>query len=104
MSDQRTDGASVAYPPPNFPTMFTDGVTNAGYGQSLVRLFLSRSDPSFGEATTETRTQPIAQLIMPLDGFITTALFFERLLARLIAENFVNQARIDELRAVMPGE
>lgn len=102
MSDQRTDDAAAAYPPANFPTLFTDGISNASYGQSIVRLYLARGDPSFSEGTIEARTQPIAQLIMPLDGFVVTALFFERLLSRLIAGHVVNQARIDELRASAP--
>lgn len=102
MSDQRADGACSAYPPPNFPLLFADNVSNFAYGQSLVRLYFTRSDPSFNEATTEPRTQPIVQLIMPVDGFVATALFFEQVLSRLVADNVISTARIDELRSAVP--
>jgi hypothetical protein len=39
---------------------------------------------------------------MPLDGFVTTTLFFMQLLSRLVAEDIISQARIDELRALVP--
>lgn len=102
MSDQRADGARPVYPPPNFPLLFADNVSNFAYGQSLVRLYLVRNDPSFNEGTVEARSQPIVQLVMPIEGFVATALFFDHVLSTMVAENVINQARIDELRAMVP--
>jgi hypothetical protein len=39
---------------------------------------------------------------MPIDGFVTTTLFFQQLLSRLVDENIVSPVRIDELRAMLP--
>jgi|ERR1700730_17101300 len=102
MTDQRTGDAQVRYPPPNFPFVFADNVSNFAYGQSLVRLFLVRNDPSFDAGAVEARTQPIAQLVMPIEGFVATTLFFDHILSILVSENVVTQARVDELRAMVP--
>ena len=104
MSDERAGGARPAYPPPNFPFLFADNVSNFAYGQSLIRLFFVRNDPSFNAGTNEARSQPIAQLVMPIDGFVAMTLFFEHVLSVLVSENVVSQAHIDELRATVPQE
>jgi hypothetical protein len=103
MSGERTDGAGgPVYPPPNFPLLFADNVSNFAYGQSLIRLFFVRNDPSFNVGTDQARSQPIAQLVMPIDGFVATALFFEHVLSLLVSENVLSQARVDELRSMSP--
>ena len=104
MSDQRTDIVRPVYPPPNFPFLFADNVSNFAYGQSIVRLFLVRNDPSFNAGTDEARSQPVAQLVMPLDGFLAMTLFFDHVLSTLVSENVLSQARVDELRATVPRE
>jgi hypothetical protein len=99
MSEERSDGGTREFPPFNFPTIFADGISNAAYGQSIMRLYLARNDPSFSPDSIEAHTQPFAQLVMSLDGFVATTLFLQNVLSRLITENFVTEEQIAEIRA-----
>jgi hypothetical protein len=99
MSEGRSDRGTSEFPPFDFPTIFADGVSNAAYGQSMMRLYLARNDPSFSPHSIEAHTQPCAQLVMSVEDFITTALFLQNVLSRLISENFVTEEQIAEIRA-----
>ena len=103
MNDEPADQPSPpVYPPPDFPLLFADNVSNFAYGQSLIRLYFVRNDPSFSAGTNEAKTQPVVQLVMPIDGFVATTLFFEHVLSVLISEKVLSQAHVDELRATIP--
>ena len=62
------------YPSATFPTAFVDGVLSASWGRGVIKLYLSRTDPHF-RAEPGWRDTPIAQIIAPVDGFASIALF-----------------------------
>jgi hypothetical protein len=99
MSEQRPDTGTGEFPPLNFPLIFTDGVLQMSYGHSMVRMYLARHDPSLNPNNINAATRPFAQLVMPLNGFLETALFFEATLSRLLNEKIITEQQLNELRA-----
>jgi hypothetical protein len=86
------------YPPLEVPTIYTDGVTSIVPGNHIIKFYLSRIDPSF-EVTSPTSTQVCAQIVMPIAGFVQLVGFFEKNLKRMIKNQTVTQAQVDELLA-----
>ena len=99
MSDEsETPSPSAEFPPPNFPTVYADGVMNVAHGSQVVKFYLSRFDPSFNVSNSASQNTPIAQVIMPLYSFIDTAVFFEQALNAMVAEGLITQEYVDALR------
>jgi hypothetical protein len=87
------------YPPPNFPTVFADGVQSLINSPAIVKFFLARFEPTFvGDGRSQ--LQSFAQVIMPIDGFAMTAVFFEAQLRLLIQNGYITETRVAELRAI----
>jgi hypothetical protein len=85
------------YPPASFPTVFADGVLSVANSPTVVKFFLSRTEPSFtGDGTSI--NQAFAQVVMPMDAFAGTFAFFEVAIKKYIAEGLITEARLDELR------
>ena len=91
----RPDGK---FPPASLPTVFADGLLNVSNSHSEVRFYLMRADPALnGDA--EFKAQPIAQIVMPLQSFMHTTIFFEHQLDVMIAQGLIDVAAVDEARA-----
>jgi hypothetical protein len=90
--------AEAGFPPPHFPTVFADGVLNFANNPSVVKYFLARIEPNFGELGVY-QIQPFAQVVMPLDGFVNMVCFFEEALKGMVRDGLISQARVDEHRA-----
>lgn len=88
------------YPNVHFPTVFADGVASVSNSASVVKFYLYRQDPSFNADGTSTPTS-MAQVIMPMEGFAATALFFERRLKNYIEAGFITEKRLAEMREVL---
>jgi hypothetical protein len=99
MSEERPDAGTSEFPPADIPTVFTDGAANMAYGNSMVRLYLARHDPSLRPHDPSSKRQVFMQLVMPLNGFIETALFFETVLSQLVTQGIVTEEQLDQLRA-----
>ena len=99
MSDQSVvpPNDDANYPPPFLPAVFIDGVTSVTWVSSVAKFYLSRFEPHL-RASGPSREQPIVQVIMPVLGFVHAALFFERVLKRMIDDGTLTQAQVDELR------
>jgi hypothetical protein len=92
MSDQRNvpQPAAEEFPPPSLPTIFADGVLNLAHTSESVKFYLFRHDPGYREANIS-RINPYAQVVMPMDSFVNTVVFFDKVLANLVAQNRVLQ-------------
>jgi hypothetical protein len=89
--------AGINYPQANFPTVFADGVMSLANSPTVVKFFLSRTEPNFaGDGTSI--NQAFAQVVMSMDGFAGTFAFFETAIKRFIAEGYITDVRLDELR------
>jgi len=102
MTEAARQGAPVIgdYPAPTFPTVFADGVGSLTNSPSIVKFFLSRFEPDLA-GTAPAKVQAFAQVIMPMEAFATTTLFFERALAGFVKQGFITQERLNEMRKVI---
>jgi hypothetical protein len=87
----------VLVPTPGHPsedvfTIYCDGVTSFSPGPQTVRFYLSRLDPNF-TINHPVKVAVIAQIIMPLAGFLSTAKFFQAAVNNL----GMTQEQIDEM-------
>jgi hypothetical protein len=88
------------YPPSTLPTVYADGILNLSNTQQVVKMYLTRHDPSLGpEDDLPQQQQVFAQLLMPVAAFVQSVLFLEAAMNRLAKTNVVKQADIDESRA-----
>ena len=102
-ADAETERPSEAdFPPPQFPTVFADGVSTLVNSQTVVKFFLSRFEPSF-KGDGRSQLQAFAQVVMPMDGFATMFVFFEAQLKTMIKAGYVSEERLAELRAIFTG-
>lgn len=85
------------FPPADLPTLFADGILNIAPSAEMVRFYLYRTDPDqAGVNRFENRT--VAQIVMPLKGFIASVLFFSRALATYESKNPAIKTAADEVR------
>lgn len=85
------------FPAPTLPAVFIDGVASLLYNQQVVKFYLSRLDPSLTGQGAPKMTE-VAQVVMPLSGFVMTAIFFEDMLGRMVEAGLVQQKDVDQLR------
>lgn len=94
------DGVAPAeadeFPQANFPVAYADGVVSASRGPHHVKIYLYRADPH-PFARGPVNQIPIAQIVMPLDGFADTAIFFARTVKRLAADGKLTQKSLDDI-------
>lgn len=92
-----TEQKSFEYPSTGFPVVFADNTTNAVWGQGVVKWYMTRSEPPM-IMSGPTKEQAFAQIVMPFDGFVRTALFFGQILENLISDGLVKKERVEEIR------
>jgi hypothetical protein len=90
---------------PGVPSIFCDGVVNVAPSAQEVKFYLYRTDrdTAGGPALQQqvSKSQVIAQIIMPLDAYIQTTLFFNRALQALVDSGLVPQERINNISALL---
>ena len=86
------------YPDRDFPVLYADSVYSLGHGNGHVKFYLARLDPSIHGDGTSSFT-PYAQIVMPERAFITTALFFEQQVRRMVDAGTISQEELSQLRA-----
>jgi hypothetical protein len=100
--DELNPRAGAGYPPLGFPTIFAEFVPTIILGPAVVKFYLMRADAPFmpGEADGggTSKQTPVCQIVMPLENFVNTAVFFDRYLQNLISQNIVPQEFVDNLR------
>ena len=101
MSDERPALAPppMQFPPIRFPTIYADNVLNLSHAAHVIKFYFARIDPSFtGGSTAAVQHTAVAQVVMPIDGFVRTALFFEQAMTSMISDNIISQAEVDAIR------
>lgn len=100
MSERTTNLVPMTFPEVSCPTVFADGVLNLACGPGITKHYLYRLEPSF-QGDNQFETQPIAQVVMPIEGFVAAAFYFNVQIGRLIASNLITQERVDEIKRVV---
>lgn len=88
-------GPSVYDIPDSIPTLFSDGILNLANSSSIVKFYLGRLDP---QSDGTHRTVACGQVVMPLEGFVNSIAFVERMVAKLVSEGIISQAALDVAR------
>lgn len=65
------------FPSSALPTVFADGIANVAPANGVIRFYLYRSDPDQVGGPAY-KNQAIAQVVMPVSGFLQAAAFFEK--------------------------
>jgi hypothetical protein len=104
VSDERT---TAPLPPAQsrstfVPVVYADNVLNVSVAEHVVKIYLVRDDPSPTAPDLVVQRAPIAELIMPIDGFIRASVFFEITLNEMVSRGLFQKEEVDRLRnAVM---
>ena len=99
MSDERPWAAPPAF---SVPMVYADNVLNVSVADHVVKMYLIKDDPSPSAPDTVAQRTPTAELIMPIDGFIRAAIFFELTLNEMVSRGLFRREEVDNLRkAVM---
>jgi hypothetical protein len=99
------EGHSLAvdeFPNQSIPLIFADGVISQAYSPGIVKFYLGRNDPEIRGGSTANIVN-VAQVVMPIAGFVATFVFFEQRLQMMIEGGLLNQADIDTARAALKG-
>jgi hypothetical protein len=106
MPDSDTTAPALAVPPtagapqyPNawFPLLFADNAPNAVWGRGVVKFYLARTEPRMDQVG-EAKDQAIAQIVMPIEGFVAATQFFARVIDAMIADGNIKAERVEEIR------
>src|SRR5689334_4301988 len=90
------------YPDANFPIMFADGAMAITNSPTIVKFFMYRFDPNFA-ADGRTIPQPFTQVVMPMDGFASMAVFFDIAIRYFLSRGLVTEDRLAEIRKLIVG-
>ena len=66
--------SATGLPPSGTPVAFADGVTNLAHSNSIVKFYLYRTDPTV-DNSGPAENRIVGQIVMPIDGFVRTAIF-----------------------------
>jgi hypothetical protein len=91
------------FPPPTLATIYCDGILNAAPSAHIVRFYLYRQDPD-QVAKPKHKNQIVAQIIMPVDGFISSSLFFESALKKFVEQGTISQQMVDKIKQTTQTE
>jgi hypothetical protein len=65
------------FPLSTIPTLYADGVVNIAPSPNIAKFYFFRSDPD-QSAAPQYQNQVVAQIVMPISGFLQMAAFFEK--------------------------
>jgi hypothetical protein len=88
------------FPGVDVPVAFADGVSSYVGGGGISKFYFYRIDPNiwgYGGAVFN----PVSQVVMPTNGFVTTAAFFYAQARRMIANNEITQQQWDQAVAAI---
>ena len=88
------------FPTRDVPAIFADGVSSIANSAALVKFYLYRTDPSTtGDGGTNNTIT--SQVVMPLDGFVATFIFFETAIRRYVEQGLVHEKQMNDLRGII---
>lgn len=80
------------------PVLFADSIANFAIGGGTFRTYFVRSDPAPIGDPGKPSVSIVAQLIMPISGFVGLAVVFEERLRDMISRNEISAQYVDGLR------
>jgi hypothetical protein len=83
------------YPSASLPVVFADGVASLNWTFGVVKVYLTRYDPHIRVAGPG-KEQLASQLVLPIRGFVATALLFRRALDSMVADGTLSQQMLEE--------
>ena len=95
-------GPAEGFPPQDLPTIFADMVANVAPTSSNIRMYLLRSDSDVSGAN-RVRNVPVAQIIMPVEGFVNMAVFLNQAVDKLVNVGLINREQVDWQRQQLHG-
>ena len=81
------------YPDRTVPTIFSDGVQAIANSPHIVKFYLAQQNPSINAVGTSDLAT-IAQIAMPLDAFVSSIVFLQQGLERMVETGFVSAEMI----------
>ena len=86
----------AGYPPRGFTFVLADGVTGLLPGSDVVKITLAVTEPNF-IATESNKAVPVAQVTMPLVGFVRTSQFFSDAIENMIESGIISRERVNSI-------
>ncbi|HEY4135785.1 MAG TPA: hypothetical protein VGO34_11280 [Alphaproteobacteria bacterium] len=94
MAEEDTD---IVFAQSRVPTIYSDGALNCAFNKSIMKIHFARSNPAVGPASGTT-TELCAQIVMPIDGFLSSFVFFQNHIKRMLKDGLIKQADLDSLQ------
>ena len=85
---------TTGFPSAQIPTVFVDGFLNVAPGDGIVKFYLYRTDPDQLGAP-KFQNQVVAQIVMPISGFIHSIVFAKDTIKKLAANNPTIKAHLE---------
>jgi hypothetical protein len=81
---------------PEIPAIFADGVISQAFAPGITKFFFYRTDtgPIIAEGD---KTIPVAQIIMPAEGFAAMVHFLQHRLKLMIEHGAISQEAVDKI-------
>jgi hypothetical protein len=79
------------------PVIFADGVMSHSFISGVSKFYLYRTDAS-PNVSEGSKNIPVAQIVMPAQGFAGMVHFFEHRLQLMVGEGAITQATVDKIK------
>jgi hypothetical protein len=99
----QSEAPKPEYPGVNLPVVFADGVLSAAWDRGVVKFYFGRNDPDL-RASNPGKDTPVMQIVMPVAGFVTMSLFFDRIVSRLVDQKHITPEDLEKLRQIWNPE
>src|SRR4051812_27166798 len=90
------------YPPPTLPTIYSEGVWSASISPGVIKFYLVRTDASIKSDGTN-HAAIIAQVVMPIVGFIQSVDFLQSYLNMMIENGTISKELVAQTRKNTEG-
>jgi hypothetical protein len=97
VSAVRVLAVQEGFPQATLPTIFADGIVNVAPSANVLKFYLYRSDPEQA-GKGEYKNQVVAQVVMPMLGFLHAALFFEKAVKQFTAQGVLPADLVESIR------
>ena len=102
MAESNQSVLASGHPPETIPTIYADGIANILPTTEVVKFYLFRLDPN-QSGVGEVQPRAIAQVILPMSGFLRAAFFFERAIKHFLNQGTLAQEIYDAIKKVEGG-
>jgi len=90
---------ATGIPPAGTPVAYADGIANLAHGKNVVKFYLLRADPDVA-AVGPVQIQVVAQIVMPIDGFVRSIIFLTKTIQTLlIPRGAISQEEVEQIRS-----